>query len=302
MSLPAATAARGVVPNVLVVAGLFCTAAVLSVLFLFGGWEYYRSPIATRGYMAAHRLLRPSGAIGLSLGVAGALAMVSTLPYAVRKRWRKLARLGAAPRWLDVHIFFGIIGPVLVTLHTAFKFNGLVAVGYWLMLMVWTSGFVGRYLYVRIPKTIRGVELSREEMAAELDDAREGLTRVPVPAAARAALDEFDHAVALKSGRPPGVLDLFFGELRVRTRLLLMRRQLRAAGADLEAVNTAVSRAAEHATIVRRLAHLQRTRRLFAVWHVFHLPLVYAMFLIVGLHVGVALYLGYARFLGVGRP
>ena len=46
----------------------------------------------------------------------------------------------------------------------------------------------------------------------------------------------------------------------------------------------------------RRLAHLHRTRRLFAVWHVFHQPLVYAMFVIVAIHVTIALYFGYARF------
>ena len=94
--------------------------------------------------------------------------MFSTLPYAARKRWRPLARLGPTSKWLEVHIFFGIVGPVLVTLHTSFKFNGLVAVGYWLMMTVWASGFVGRYLYVRIPKSIRGVEMTRHEIEAEI--------------------------------------------------------------------------------------------------------------------------------------
>jgi len=188
---------------VLVLAGVFCAAAIGVVLMSFGGWEYYRTPLATRGYMPAHKFLRPSGIIGLPLGIAGAIAMLSTLPYAARKRWRPLARLGSTPKWLEVHIFFGIVGPVLVTLHTAFKFNGVVAVGYWLMMIVWSSGFVGRYLYVRIPKTIRGVET----------------------------------------------------------------------------------------------ADVERIRRLFHYWHVFHRPLVYGMLVIVGLHVGLAIYLGYAQLL-----
>ena len=225
---------------VLVLAAAFCAMVVGLVLWSFGGLEYYRTPLATRGYMPAHKLLRPSGIIGLPLGVAGAIAMLSTLPYAARKRWRPLARLGRTSKWLEVHIFFGIVGPVLVTLHTAFKFNGVVAVGSWLMMIVWSSGFVGRYLYVRIPKTIRGVELSRQELEDEL-------------ARMRADLSTADA--------PPDAL------------------------------------VAEHATLVRRLANLERTRRLFHYWHVFHRPLVYGMFVIVGLHVGLAIYLGYAQLL-----
>jgi len=212
---------------VLVLAGVCCAAVVTLVFGFFDGWQYYSTPVAGRGYLPAHRLLRPSGVIGLTLGVMGTVAMVSTLPYAARKRWRPLARFGRTARWLEVHIFFGIVGPVLVTLHTAFKFNGAVAIGYWLMMAVWASGFVGRYLYVRIPRTIRGVELSRKELLAEFD-----------------------------------------GPMKT------------AKGVEL-------------AALTRRLAHLERIRRLFSLWHHFHRPLVWAMFIIVSLHVSLAVYLGY---------
>ena len=176
---------------VLVLAGLVCAVVVGGVLWSFDGWHYYSTPQATRGYLPAHKLLRPSGVIGLPLGVVGAIFMLSTLPYAARKRWRPLARLGTTSKWLEVHIFFGIVGPVLVTLHTAFKFNGVVAVGYWLMMAVWSSGFVGRYLYVRIPKTIRGVELSRQELEAELARVAASLEGTATPPAELVA----EHAI-----------------------------------------------------------------------------------------------------------
>jgi hypothetical protein len=300
--MAASTPPRPALSSVLVLAALVCVGVALTVLFVFGGWDYYRTPIGRRGYMDAHRLLRPSGPIGLGLGVAGAIAMLSTLPYAARKHWRPLARLGTTPKWLEVHIFFGIVGPVLVTLHTAFKFNGLISVGYWLMATVWASGFVGRYLYMRIPKTMRGVEMTRAEVEAEIEVTRAWMSSAALPEAARLALAEFERKVSPGGGRPPGLLDLFFGELRVRTRLLLMRRALSGAGVDVGLIHAAVTREAQHATLVRRLAHLERTRRLFELWHVFHRPLVYAMFLIVGLHVGIAIYLGYAQLLGVELP
>jgi len=293
MSAPAAARPLSLV---LVIAGVVCLAVILITLFGFGGYEYYTAPLGTRGYLKAHPLLRPSGTVGLPLGIAGAIAMVSTLPYAVRKRWTPLKRVGTVPGWLETHIFFGIVGPVLVTLHTSFKFNGLISVGYWLMVAVWASGFVGRYLYVRIPKSIRGAELSRAEVDAELEAARARLAAVPLPEAARTEIDAFEQALTPADGRTPGVVDLFLGEFRVRMRLALIRRHLKAAGVDVGAVHDAIALTSDRAVILRRLSHLQRTRHLFELWHVFHRPLVYGMFVIVGLHVAVAIYLGYARF------
>jgi len=282
--------------NVLVIAAFVAVGVTVIVLWGFGGWEYYRAPLRTRGYLPMHRWLRPSGPVGLTLGVAGVLAMLSTLPYAARKRWQRLARLGTMKGWLEFHIFFGIVGPILITLHTSFKFNGLVSAAYWLMMTVWASGFVGRYLYVRIPRSIRGVELTRDQVDAQLAGLRAQLARAPLPDEVRRELEAFESAVVPPTGRTPALADLFLGELRVRLRLWLLRRHLREARVDVALLHHAIAAASERASLARRGAHLERTRRLFELWHVFHRPLVYAMFLIVALHVGVAIYFGYVDF------
>jgi hypothetical protein len=282
--------------NVLVIAGIVAVVVAVIVLWGFGGWEYYRAPLATRGYLPMHRWLRPSGPVGLSLGIAGLLAVLSTLPYAVRKRWRPLAGRGTVKGWLEFHIFFGIVGPIVITFHTSFKFNGIVSAAYWLMMTVWASGFVGRYLYVRIPRSIRGLELTRGEVDARLTDLRNRLLDAPLPDSARRELDAFESAIETETGGAPDVIDLFLGELRVRVRLWMLGRHLRDAGVDLELLHDTISVASERAALARRAAHLERTRRFFELWHVFHRPLVYAMFLIVALHVAVAVYLGYVDF------
>ncbi|MEO8679611.1 MAG: hypothetical protein ABI665_11230, partial [Vicinamibacterales bacterium] len=53
---------------------------------------------------------------------------------------------------------------------------------------------------------------------------------------------------------------------------------------------------AERATLRRRIAYLKKTKTLFDAWHVFHMPLVYIMFVIVTMHVAVTLYMGYVPF------
>ena len=221
--------------------------------------------------------------------------MLMTLPYYVRKRWRALARVGTPKQWLEVHIFFGIVGPVLITLHTSFKFNGID---------------VGRLLAdddrlgvgVRRPVSLRPhpedhprrravVHAGRRAADAHAAGAESNRRCPPRFSASSSA---FELAVSPARGRAPGAIDLFFGELRVRARLMLLRRHLRGSGVDVAAITAVVDRAAERATLARRLAHLQRTRHLFELWHVFHRPLVVGLFVIVALHVGIALYFGYA--------
>src|SRR3972149_5148655 len=65
-------------------------------------------------------------------------------------------RGGPLGRWLDVHIFFGLVGPALVILHSAFKVQGLVALSFWSMIAVAASGVLGRYLYLQIPRNLQG--------------------------------------------------------------------------------------------------------------------------------------------------
>jgi hypothetical protein len=282
--------------HVLVLAGAVAAGVALALLVGLDGWEYYRAPLGSRGYLPQHQLLRPSGPVGLALGIGGLIAMLGTLPYALRKRWRRLGAIGTNKGWLETHILLGALGPVLVTFHTSFKFNGIISVAYWLMALVWASGFVGRYLYVRVPRTIRGAELSRAEVEARLEALRDEVRSLPAP-----VLREIEGFEASLATRAPGVADLFLGEFRVRTRLAWFRRRL-GAQLDVDAAHAAVALVSERAGLSRRLVHLERARRLFELWHVFHRPLVFGMFAIVAVHVAIAVFFGYVRLWAQVRP
>jgi hypothetical protein len=52
----------------------------------------------------------------------------------------------------------------MVLYHTSFKFGGIVAVSFWSMVAVFLSGIVGRFIYIQIPRTIEGRELSLNEV------------------------------------------------------------------------------------------------------------------------------------------
>jgi len=62
----------------------------------------------------------------------------------------------------------------------------------------------------------------------------------------------------------------------------------------LRILREAVETIAERAVLLRRIAYLKKTKRLFDLWHVFHQPLAVIVLLIVTLHIATALYFGYA--------
>lgn len=95
---------------------------------------------------------------GHTIGVLGFLLMVMTETlYSIRKRMRA-ARWGRLASWLQFHIFTGIVGPFMVLLHTSWKFRGLAGVTLALTGIIVISGFIGRYIYTRIPRTADGIE------------------------------------------------------------------------------------------------------------------------------------------------
>ena len=124
-----------------------------------------------------------------------------TLLYVIRKKIKRLSRVGTMKGWLEFHIFCGLFGPILVTLHTTLKFNGIVSVAYWSMVLVVLSGFVGRYLFVRIPKTIRGKELDRSDLEQRAAELKQQLVETALPAPILAGVEVLEReTLALVSG------------------------------------------------------------------------------------------------------
>jgi hypothetical protein len=285
---------RRALRNVLVLSALASLVLVAVVLVGLGGWRYYRTPLAERGYAPAHEVLDPSGSAGLAFGITGSALMLVMQAYSLRKKWKRLGTLGKLPRWLEFHIFCGIVGPVFITFHTSFKFNGIVSVAYWSMLLVVASGFVGRYLFVRIPKSIRGQELSFAEVEQAAVDLRSRLLETSLPPALMNLVDAFEARALPAKGKATGWLGIIFGDLRLRFQIAGLRRQVRHAGVAPALLHQAIDLVAERAVLLRRLTYLKKTKKLFEMWHVFHRPLAYVMLVIVAIHIATVVYLGYA--------
>jgi hypothetical protein len=217
----------------------------------------------------------PAAAVGAHWsdpGVIGGVLMLMPFFYVMRKRVPALRSFGSLKTWLELHLFCGIFGPVLVTFHTSFKFNGIVSAAYWAMVIVVLSGFVGRYLYVRIPRSIRGTELSR----SELDERAERRARSSPDRWDRMTLERLRirWAAVPRSSAELSFLDLLFGEITLSRRVRALEGELGRSGLRHELRAEVVALTVERSLLLRRIAYLERTRKLFELWHVFHLPLV----------------------------
>jgi hypothetical protein len=282
--------------HVLLLSGLAAAAIVGVVLVGLDGWSYYSEPISVRGYNSLHRVLRPSGALGQPFGMGGFVLMLVPVAYALRKKIARLHHVGSLKTWLEVHIFCGIVGPVLVTFHTSFRFNGIVSVAYWTMVVVVLSGFAGRYLYVRIPRTMRGIEISRAELDKRAEELSQQIADAHLPAALLSRIGAFERRAVPVSEASTSIAGLFFGELRARRDLARLGREIEEAGLSPDFLHEVAGVIAERATLLRRAVYLEKTKAMFHLWHVFHMPLVYVMFAIVVLHVALTVYMGYVPF------
>jgi hypothetical protein len=273
----------------LILAHLLSGAAVLAVLV--AGADFYRTPLLERAHHDGYWQWKAGGSVGNKLGIAGSSMMVLMLLYSVRKRVGALRRLGPLSRWLDVHIYLGVFGPLLVVLHSSFKVQGLVALSFWSMVVVATSGVLGRYLYLQIPRTRAGEELALAELEAQDRELSGQLrTRFRLDEAQLARLDAL-VAVPTRTGLVGGLVRLVTDDLRLRS-------GLREFAAGCRSVPRPVVR--EFERVVRQKAHVHRrillwdrVHELFHYWHVLHKPFALVMYLFMIVHVAVALVTGY---------
>lgn len=275
----------------------FLVSALLAawILLSLNGRSYYSTTLGVRAYSPEHRLLRPSGPAGQSFGLAGALLMVVPFAYMARKRMKRHGG-GSLGAWLEVHLFCGIVGPVLVTFHTTFKFNGIISAAYWSMVLVMLSGFVGRYLYVRIPRSIRGTELTRTELEGQAIELKEQLADFVPAGGMLQRIEAFERRIVPPTAEELSMFDLLFGELVLGRRLRAFDAELQRAGVGDDVRGEVTRLAFDRALLLRRSVYIQRTKKLFDLWHVFHLPLVYLLLAITAAHVALALYMGYVPF------
>lgn len=211
--------------------------------------------IALAWWLSAQRLFRSGDDFSYWIAVAGGSMMLLVFLYPLRKHLPAARRWGAARAWLWLHIAFGLLGPWLILLHSTFRIGSLNAgVALASMAVVVLSGVIGRFLYLRV----------NQDLAAERRALR-ALSQAEAPEV-EALLAGFERLALERHGDLYRLLRLPW--LRRRT-----ERQCRPLlrGSANRPVR---QRVRERLAAAQRVAQVGAWERLFALWHVAHLPFV----------------------------
>ncbi len=242
--------------------------------------------------IARSGLYTPGSDIGYYLGLTGALMMLALLIYPLRKRVPWLKGLGRLNKWFSVHMVLGVAGPVLILLHCTLRWQSLnAAVAFWCMVIVASSGLVGRFLYGRLHQGLYGRQLTVSEVRTNAAMAQEKVKRLLQPSRddlARREMQVFSEAAQYVSQhgwkRPIALMALGFRARRAEAHCLRLRDQLPRLDLSLEK-STALESTIDYIRAAQRSAQFIPFERMFALWHVLHVPLVFIMVLSVIAHI-----------------
>jgi len=260
------------------------------------GFNYYLMSLAERPDHPQDKILSPVGFWGHGMGFIGSFMVTfGVFMYSARKRWARLANFGLIKHFLEFHIFLCLLGPSLIVYHTAFKFGGIISVSFWSMIVVVSSGLLGRYLYLQIPKTLSGREVSIVELRSQVKKNKQKLAQdYRVDEQVLLTIDALSEGFEERARRSLWTTfpRLVFYNLRYSKHLHDILQALRktVAHSDYGAIHDLI---AENSKIQRQLTSLAVTQKLFRLWHLFHLPFAIVMFIIMFMHIIVAFLFGY---------
>ncbi|MFZ4543183.1 MAG: hypothetical protein ACOYOA_03965 [Saprospiraceae bacterium] len=266
---------------------------VLTTIYLiFSGSNYYFTSLEERFYHPDHARLKPSGIYGHGLGIFGTLLIIiGVVGYMARKRFRSLSRIGVLKHWLEFHIFLCTIGPIMVLFHTAFKFGGIVSVSFWSMVAVVASGVVGRFIYLQIPRTIQGRELSLSEVHEMKSNVSANVKQTieKLPPAIIQLLDTNNY-ISETGYNKKGFFGQYLSDWKRKNNVKKQLNLLHIPGAE---VKTIVQRVKDEMGISRKIQRLVTMQKYFRYWHIAHLPFALIMMIIMVIHVAITLTFGY---------
>jgi hypothetical protein len=262
------------------------------------GWTMYLIVITLlmiAGFLISHdHLYKPGDKIGYNIGLAGGILMLSLLLYPLRKRLGFMKHLGILPAWFKWHMVFGILAPALIMFHSTFYIGSINAgVALTCMLLVSGSGIFGRFFYTKIHNGLYGRQTSFKQMQEDLDGTKDVKSVFSFAPEIQRKLIEFRDQTT--SSTKTGHFKLWNKlTLGIRVKLLsvaLIRELEDAMYADAnekkwndvqmnrldELFYQNVNFIKSYLKAIQDVAQFGTYEKLFSLWHIFHIPLVYML-------------------------
>jgi hypothetical protein len=221
--------------------------------------------------------------------------MLALLIYPLRKRMPALAVIGSVGLWFRTHMVLGIVGPLAILYHSNFSLGATNSnVALFCMLIVSGSGLFGRYLYARIHHGLYGQRATLRELASDAENLRKnsGALRL-LPG----LMDEVEKSERRIAEPMPLLVRPFIAAWRQRHETRRITRLIRDAVGIVAMRSRVIHWQRERLTMAargyvttrlmaaRRVAEFEASERLFAAWHILHLPLFFILVIVGVVHV-----------------
>jgi len=292
--------------------------------YLHYTWSYLRLPYIERPFHELHAHIKPGGLWGHGLGIIGSFMMIIMHTYSLRKRLKIFSGFGSLRKWLHFHIYLGVIGPLLVMVHTTGKINGLVSVSFWAMMLVFLSGFVGRFLYGAVPRRATGLAYSLEEAIDISDNIIQTLKlKLALISGASSALDSLESRWDVKQylnkyikpirhvknlqlkdenfirGLRPlwGFSFQFirsFANIKTKADYSIFTQSHKTKIVQYEHYRNRIIKSIKRsASLKRKVKRWKSIQSRLHYWHIFHKPLSVLMYIVLAIHIYVAIKFGF---------
>ena len=237
--------------------GIVITGGVSLLLLAWLGFFFHQSPRF------------PGSGVGSAFGIAATALMLVPLAYPIAKRipfiHDRITKHVSLQTLLTIHVYTGILGPLLAIIHTGHKFDSPLGIALTaVMLLVVVSGFVVRYLLTYVNQDIKDKLILLETARGDLDHAWGVLSIAPAESRA------LPNNPLIATGLASVGLEIPFG------------------GPAGEVIRTAEG--------VADLEFAIRTNELFKRWFSrslkLHIVLSIALYMLLALHIGSGIHFG----------
>jgi len=163
------------------------------------------------------------------------------------------------------------------------------------MVAVVLSGVIGRFIYIQIPRTIQGNELSIDDLMRQNTSINDQLrTEYAIQSSTLSKLDDAGKFGSIsRQGHLHKLFFLFEDKWSNYLLLNKLRFELKATGVEGKDLKILLKIIKTKLVLQRRIVLLSSMKELFRYWHVAHLPFAIIMLIIMLIHVGVSITFGY---------
>jgi hypothetical protein len=246
---------------------IYITGLVVLMLVTWLGFLVHRSPRFAGSFW------------GGVLAVSGSLLMLVPLAYLIVKRIPALKKAVTArvsmSTLLEWHIYAGVLGPILVILHTGHKFNSHLGIALTAMtLIVVLSGFTGRYLLKQVGEELREKHVTLDGLTKSYETTVRELQEHPQQGQQVRSMNNVFRRLGAR---------LFFSEETAKE-------------PSFNVAERALQLSESMADVEYAIRSNETFKRAFSVWLKFHIILSFTLYTLLALHIWAAIYFGLRWF------